>query len=148
MILFLDIDGVLHSVGERIANYFCYLPRLESVLHDFPHVRIVICSDWRKQHRLAELQSLFSDELRMRIIGVTPDLRAVMDKLDATGSRHHEAHAWMAKSHFTGAWVALDDDPYNWIDGDPLVFCDDGFTEIEEDALRSALASNKKSSCG
>ena len=45
MILFLDFDGVLHPEGEdHILNGgvdFCFLPRLEALLREFPHVKIV-----------------------------------------------------------------------------------------------------------
>ena len=52
MILFLDFDGVLHPEGEdHILNGgadFCFLPRLETLLREFPFVKIVISSSWRE----------------------------------------------------------------------------------------------------
>ncbi|MGJ3701249.1 hypothetical protein [Variovorax sp. AFSI2.2] len=46
MILFLDFDGVLHPEGEdHILNGgvdFCFLPRLEALLREFPFVKIVM----------------------------------------------------------------------------------------------------------
>lgn len=139
MILFLDIDGVLHTYGELIRNQFCYLPRLENVLRDFPKVNVVISSDWRKYHNLAELQAFFSPDIQVRVIGATPDLSSSIDKRHTTGIRHHEAHAWLSANGYAGAWVALDDDPSSWLEGDNLLFCDDGFCDIEEIALRAAL---------
>ncbi|MGZ5780869.1 MAG: HAD domain-containing protein [Burkholderiaceae bacterium] len=139
MILFLDIDGVLHTYGELIKNQFCYLPRFEAVLRDFPAVEIVISSDWRKHHDLEELQAFFSPDMAKRVVGFTPDLSHSFDKRDSTGIRHHEAHAWLSENKYNGAWIALDDDPYNWLDGDPLLFCDDGFTDVEDAALRLML---------
>ena len=53
LILFLDFDGVLHPEGEdHILNGgadFCFLPRLEALLREFPWVKIVISSSWREQ---------------------------------------------------------------------------------------------------
>jgi hypothetical protein len=139
VILFLDFDGVLHRYDEVTANYCCYLPRLEAILRAFPSVRIVVSSNWRKHHDLQELQSFFSGDIAQRVIGVTPDLGATMDKRDQRGLRHHEAKAWREQHHFTGAWCALDDMPDNWLPNDPLIFCDDGFTDEEEAALRAHL---------
>ena len=53
MILFLDFDGVLHPEGEdhifKGGVDFCFLPRLEALLREFPQVKIVISSSWREQ---------------------------------------------------------------------------------------------------
>lgn len=76
MLLFLDFDGVLHPFArlpDRPATEsepFVYLARLESVLREHPHVRLVISSDWRKHHTLAELRLFLSEDMRFRIAGV------------------------------------------------------------------------------
>lgn len=50
MILFLDFDGVLHplftlpELSPEESRPFCYLPRFAAVLHDYPHVEVVISS--------------------------------------------------------------------------------------------------------
>ena len=48
MTLFLDFDGVLHPEGEgplpNDGTDFCFLPRLEALLRDYPHVGVVISS--------------------------------------------------------------------------------------------------------
>lgn len=148
IILFLDFDGVLHRYGDKIADYLQYLPRLEAVLREHTHVFVVVCSDWRKHHSMEELQSFFAPDLGPRIIGVTPRLGAKESKLDQRGIRHREAKAWLLENALTAPWIAMDDDPLNWLPGDPLVFCDDGFTDIEEDSLRLILhAIGKASSC-
>lgn len=52
MILFLDFDGVLHplftlpELSPEESRPFCYLPRFAAVLHDYPHVEVVISSTW------------------------------------------------------------------------------------------------------
>lgn len=59
MILFLDFDGVLHPEGEdHILNGgvdFCFLPRLESLLREFPHVKIVISSSLARASPLQDI---------------------------------------------------------------------------------------------
>lgn len=76
MILFLDFDGVLHPEGEGHilsgGTDFCFLPRLEALLREFLHVKIVISSSWREQLRYETLLKPFSSDLRARILGATP----------------------------------------------------------------------------
>jgi len=76
VILFLDFDGVLHPEGEdHILNGgadFCFLPRLEALLREFPHVNIVISSSWREQLLYETLLKPFSSDIRDRILGATP----------------------------------------------------------------------------
>lgn len=145
MILFLDIDGVLHPFFPRADlpdeenQYFSYLPRLETVIREFPELQIVISSDWRNSHSLDELREFFAADIRSRIVGVTPKLERGAG--DWTGCREHEAMAYFAASHDKSTlWLALDDDEPNWLPNSPLVLCQDGFRDIEEKALRALIA--------
>ena len=52
--LFLDFDGVLHSMSGYRDQPFCRLPLLEEVLVN-TDVDIVISSSWRFQYSLDEL---------------------------------------------------------------------------------------------
>lgn len=142
MLIFLDFDGVLHRFNAQLADHFQFLPRLESVLRDFPDIDVVICSDWRKHHTLDELRRFFSRDIASRIIGSTPDLQdAQPNQLDLTGIRHREAIAWMNGNEVTQDWLALDDDAWNWRPNDPnLVCCDDGFEALEERGFRTKLS--------
>ena len=72
MILFLDIDGVLHPDPPQPDQRLRSLPRLVAVLQDFPLVEIVISSLWREHLSLDQLRELFPLDLRKRIIDVTP----------------------------------------------------------------------------
>ena len=76
MILFMDFDYVLHPEGEGHLSSdgtdFCFLPRLEALLREFPNVKIVISSSWREQLRYETLLKPFSDDIRARIIGAPP----------------------------------------------------------------------------
>lgn len=52
MILFLNFDGVLHPFLARSGpDAFCYLRRLESVLREFPTVRVMIATRHHSPHR-------------------------------------------------------------------------------------------------
>lgn len=142
MLLFLDIDGVLHPVHPRDdrpeaeCKAFCYLATLERVLREFPDVRIVISSDWRKHHTLAELRRFFSEDLRFRIAGVI----SIDDEDHERGNRQRLVERYLLEHNMeTAAWIALDDDDGNYLAGAPLVLCDDGVREAEEQALRAAL---------
>lgn len=113
MILFLDFDGVLHPEGEghlpNDGTDFCFLPRLEALLRDFPLVAIVISSTWRQRLTLDQLRAFFSPDIAARIIGVTPAPRR-----DAAGyvhaRREGEICAWLAANGgVEQPWVALDD---------------------------------------
>lgn len=117
MILFLDIDGVLHPkpvIGRSgETDLFCSLDLLEDVLRQAPHVQVVISSSWREHHALDEMREYFSPALRHRIIDVTPvaPLTTMPEHL-AGLPRHAECLAWLAQHRPAGTpWLALDDTP-------------------------------------
>lgn len=146
MLLFLDIDGVVHPVFPRADlpdaenQPFSYLPRLEAVLRQFPAVKIVIASDWRKHHSLSELRRMFSEDLRIRIVGVI----GINDSDHELGNRQRLVERYLAEHSLTGsAWLAIDDDAGNYLAGASLVLCDDGFRDAEEAALRAALSQGR-----
>ena len=70
VIIFLDLDGVLHpfflrgDLSDQENQLFGVLTRFESVIRAFPIARIVIASDCRKRQSLADLHEFFSPELR------------------------------------------------------------------------------------
>jgi HAD domain in Swiss Army Knife RNA repair proteins len=110
-ILFIDFDGVLHPQYEGITTpvdeLFCHLPLFESVMREFPQVRIVISSTWRNAFTLEELRKRFSQDIGARIIGVTPILD--FDVYHPT-RREQEILAWLAETESSERpWVALDD---------------------------------------
>lgn len=145
MILFLDFDGVLHpecqlSQRGEIPD-FCLLPRLETLLGAFPHVRIVISSSWREHKTLDELRRPFSADIAARIIGATA-LPAPGAKSSYTPARRErEIVAWLeAHGGLDQPWVALDDAEWQFDRClDHLVVCGSffGFDDEAERALRS-----------
>jgi hypothetical protein len=107
VIVFTDFDGITHAApvpgrpGE--AELFASLHVLEGVLRQVPHAEIVISSSWREHHPLDEMREYFAQDLRDRIVGVTPVL--------AGQPRQDECLAWLAQHRPAGTrWLALDDD--------------------------------------
>jgi hypothetical protein len=141
--LFLDFDGVLHPAGaRRNVGDLAQLPLLEAMLREpaHRHVGIVISSTWREAHSLPKLRALFSEDMRARILGVTP----VPEDYDSDHARYEEIKAWLDQHPTCTRWVALDDD----VEGFPghrrktIVLTDPatGLTEANLAALRALLA--------
>lgn len=141
LVIFLDIDGVLHPLfprkdrPEKESLPLAYLPRLASVLRDFPTVFVVISSTWRIKRSLVELQKLFPDDLQNRIIGSTP----VFTDSRRPGGREAEAMAWLDQHPEHLDWIAVDDCAICWFSLSKLILCDDGFRGDEEACLRKGI---------
>lgn len=131
--VFLDFDGVTHPWGE-VEDFRC-LPRVEEVLRRFEELRVVITSDWRTLFSERKLAARFAEDLRSRVVGVTPHI-VPRKGGDLHGLREREARQWLAESgHEGGRWLAVDDAPGNWLTRSRLVLTDfkRGFTQ--EDAV-------------
>jgi len=140
--LFLDFDGVCHHFFPRSDRsdeqnqHFAYLPRIEVVLREHPHVRVVISSDWRIGRTLEQLREFFCEDVRERVIGTTEPV----DVEIGPGSRQRQIQAWLKAHAAAGAlWIALDDHDDHFEAGAPLVLCADEFAEREEALLREML---------
>ncbi|MEN9544451.1 MAG: hypothetical protein RLZZ598_1284 [Pseudomonadota bacterium] len=72
-LLFLGFDGVLHPKPCERERYLEKAPLFEEWLRSHPAVDIVITSGWRCSHSLDRLAAKFSEDLRARFIGTTPD---------------------------------------------------------------------------
>lgn len=147
MRLFLDFDGVLHPFFYRHSNKaFCYVPRLEAVLKDFPAVQIIITGMHTAKMPLARLTRNFSPDIAKRIIGSTP-LLPLHSTEDIRESRYREIQTYLRNSY--GPWLALDDEADLFPPGCPqLILCEDGFRQREEAALRTALVGAEHALCG
>lgn len=109
MLLFLDFDGVMHPRAPA-GKYFSNLHRLEAVLRDYQFLWIVISSTWREGTGLEALKGHFSQDLRHRIVGVTP-IHDVDPFDEITGSRQREVEAYlMHAADQAELWLALDDE--------------------------------------
>lgn len=117
-LLFLDIDGVMHSVDHVQANrtsigldsssarLFEHLPRLADILDRCPEVSVIVSSNWRGVYTLPELQGFFG-ACGDRVIGTTASI-AVPDSLPT--NRFQECQAVAQQLNATD-WVIVDDQP-------------------------------------
>ncbi|MDR0563409.1 MAG: hypothetical protein LBG78_00545 [Azoarcus sp.] len=139
--VFMDFDGVTHPWGE--AEDFRCLPLIESVLREFDEARVIIASDWRMLFSLAKLRQRFSEDIRPRVLGVTPHILPRSSR-ELHGLREREARLWLqqhAAEPETAAWCALDDAPGNWTTRSRLILTDfkRGFTDEDAQAMRGML---------
>lgn len=119
MLLFLDFDGVLHPYPCTPDRLFCRLGLLQDWLRLRPQVDVVISSTWRQAHPLEELRGIFDEDLRGRVLGVTPEYMKI-DWSQFEGepppprhARHAEVLSWLRSSSAPWrAWCALDDAPW------------------------------------
>jgi hypothetical protein len=122
-VLLLDFDGVTHPIGGQPGATlpFVYLPALEDLVRKWADVHIVISSSWREHHTLEELREFFSEDLRQRVIGVTPLIQCEAGR----GQRQKECHAWLRLNAPEAAWIAIDDEALHYDESsDPVVICD------------------------
>ncbi len=142
MILFLDIDGVLHPDPPQPDQRLRSLPRLVEILRDHPQVEVVISSLWREKLSLDQLRELFPTDLRERIIDVTPIAERIDGWLPAR--REGEILEWLeASGRSDEPWLAIDDQAWQFTQHrDRLIACDfyDGITDAIEAELRQRLA--------
>lgn len=109
MILFLEFDGVLHSYPETNSPLYTRLRRFERVVRKIPGLQIVICSDLRKTHSLAELKLFFRKDVASMMIGVTPQL----PDHPYVGRRQAEIEKWLrTNNRESDPWCAIDPDPF------------------------------------
>ncbi len=141
MILFLDIDGVLHPDPPQPDQRLRALPRLVEILRDLPQVEVVISSLWREHLSLDQLRELFPADLRERIIGVTPIAERIDGWLPAR--REGEILEWLEASGRAGEpWLAIDDQAWQFTQHrNRLIACVfyDGITDQIEAQLRERL---------
>ena len=119
--LFLDFDGTMHPDGCQVDQLFSRMAELELWLRRYAEVGVVISSSWRAAHPLDELRGFFSDDLRQRILGITP-IAAQSDWASRDGEllpirfeREAEVIAWLRMHGATGRpWAALDDQAWRF----------------------------------
>ena len=118
-ILFLDFDGVTHPDPCEMGRLFSKLPLIEAVLRRFDDCRIVISSSWRVVHPLDEMRGYFAVDMQSRVIGMTPEHRALRGgpSLVSSYSRQWECEAWLRSEwlwlpqqrRLNSPWIAIDD---------------------------------------
>ncbi len=134
-IVFLDFDGVLHPQPAFASELFGRLPPFENWLRERPLVQVVISSSWRMAYDLDQLRAFFSDDLRLRVVGVTPPGG------DSSGAREHQIRSWLRACAPEAQWVAFDDCEWLFSRTERLVLChpDYGMQERELDAADRLL---------
>ncbi|MCB5187597.1 hypothetical protein LG200_06200 [Methylobacillus caricis] len=105
MILFLSFDGVLHPTDQPNKS-FSKLPLLENWLRMHQEIRIVVSSKWRKNMPFEDICHIFSDDIKSRIIGTTPDLQEDMQE---EYWRLSEIFDWLKCCGDHQSWIVLDD---------------------------------------
>lgn len=115
-VLFLDFDGVLHSVpGTTIGHglnahqrdqAFAHLARLETLLQEPQYEEVMICvsSSWKDVYPWEDILGFFSEDMQKRVIGRTPDLGRIHGFW-----RFAEINAWLEAHPLVTRWVAVDD---------------------------------------
>lgn len=157
-LLFLDLDGVLHSVDAAEIEYtskgiqvtgtrlFSRLPELDRLLARCTDVSIAISSSWQDHYTLEDLRSLLGTA-GYRVIGSTRSING--SGRDRTWSRFDECQA-AAKVWGANNWVIVDDQPsIVWGNHVPtrselarVVFCDPvlGLTPMIVETLARKLS--------
>ena len=138
MILFLDIDGVLHPTSGSKPFVPACLSVLESLVSDFPDMEIVITSSWREEKPLSELKALLGAQLGSRVIGTTP----VIDEPFLHHVRFHEVQAYLLETNKPDrSWVAVDDEIGNYPEESPVVITDrrTGIKETDGQRLKAMI---------
>lgn len=118
MWIFLDIDGVLvpekkfdQPVLQKDMIKFdpVCLNEFENVLRRYPTAKIVISSSWREMYSLQTISGLFSQDIAMRVVGVTPCLNPrIIDTHQHI--RYQAVVEYLRQNDEENApWVAIDD---------------------------------------
>lgn len=137
--IFLDFDGVLHGhYGAKESALWYFLPRFEAALRDYPEVRIVVSSSWGERSSTEELRAFFSPDIACRVVG---KVHTQLRRMQPHGERG-EACARFCRRHRVraGEWVAIDDNPNLFRTSHPLIYCVNGFRELQDLQLRMVLA--------
>lgn len=146
MILFFDIDGVLHpksalkeaNVPEDDAlrvlfgglshlpaaawdNYILpgKMELLETIVEQTPNAKIVAASAWRDNF-YEKMMSKLSDKIKSALVDCTPTLPFSAGSGQPNGHRDVEQQIWMAKNRPNDQCLALDDNARLFYEGAAL----------------------------
>lgn len=111
MILFLDIDGVLHPTPCEREDMLCHSHLIGELLERFDDLAIVFSSDWKRSHTVDELVTMMGlPRFRARFLGTTTD------PYDPVWPRRErECKAWLEENAFPNEpWLAVDDWEYGF----------------------------------
>jgi hypothetical protein len=104
VLMFLDIDGVLHPISAGVQFVDSCVKSLAEAISEF-NVEIVVSSTWRESYSLGELRSLLAP-LQKPVIDVTP----VIDDPFVYYVRYREVIQYLEiKGQSDRSWIAVDD---------------------------------------
>lgn len=90
-------------------------PVLETVLHCFPEVRLVIATAWRIGMSVQVLRTLMPPGLAKRVVGKLDDTKETFDGTAIPGIRSELMVRWMRQhAQPSDPWLALDDTQELW----------------------------------
>jgi hypothetical protein len=117
ILIFLDFDGVLRRKDAPLYRFEKpLLAVLEAVVRRIRDAEVVVMSSWREVVELTAIRKLFSTDVAARIVGVTPFV---------PHGRYREILAYLKQNGAEDRrWVAVDDDPFSYPRGVPLVLVD------------------------
>ncbi len=124
MIIFLDIDGVLHPDRAAIEDGFCCRYVLWEILRKREFLKVVISSEWRKHHNLEEIIEFIlkggGEDIKSKFLGLTPILPG--SGYEYSG-REKECLLWLEENnHKETKWLAIDDIAGNFKYGSDCLF--------------------------
>jgi hypothetical protein len=114
--IFLDFDGVLHSITSHLNSPFSKVPVLEGLVSDYSF-EIVISSTWRFYYELNDLKKKLN-LLGERVVGVTGE------PFDGPFARYNEIVEYAGANNITD-WRALDDSKQEFPENEKhLIYCE------------------------
>jgi hypothetical protein len=125
MILFLDLDGVLHpAVRGRVP--FCHTPLLWQILRACPQAKVIFSTSWRDTFDPVAMLDFVTygggEDLEPLFVGETPNL----EDEGLYGRRDLEIQRWLDTNNHAGPWLALDDMVELFSGGHPNLYVCDG----------------------
>lgn len=134
-LIFLDFDGVLHSIAANKHELFCKAPLLNNLLTAHP-CEVVISSSWRLHFQLDELRQRLKPPLSNLVVGQTGPREV------GRWPRFVEIKNYINLNKPQASWRALDDAINEFpVDCPALIHCDpcEGITETQISALSKWL---------
>lgn len=124
-VLYLDFDGVLHPSEVYLKNgqptlicddpyvtLFCWAPILESILADFPDIKVRLSTSWVRVKSFDYAKDWLPKSIQDRITGGT--FHRHMNKHEFELMTRYQQIRADANRNGIIKWVAIDDDGHGW----------------------------------